>query len=121
MGNGPFKVQSMEQGKKIVFVPNEKYWRGKPKLDRIELIYNTDSTVIFEAYKKDELDMNANVVSEDLSTIMADAELKGEFLRFPAAITIGFAFNMSRKPFTDINVRRRSRPRLTETVTSATC
>jgi oligopeptide transport system substrate-binding protein len=106
VGNGPFIIKSIEQGKKIVFVPNDKYWRGKPKLDRIEMIYNTDSTVIFEAYKKDELDMNANVVSEDLSTIMADAKLKGEFLRFPAAITIGFASNQSKAPFNDVNVRR---------------
>ncbi len=106
VGNGPFKVKSIDQGKKVVFVPNDKYWRGKPKLDRLELIYNTDSTVIFEAYKKSELDINANVQSEDLSTIMGDPILKGEFLRFPAAITTGFAFNQSKKPFNDVLVRR---------------
>jgi oligopeptide transport system substrate-binding protein len=106
VGNGPFKVQSMEQGKKIVFVPNDKYWRGRPKLDRIELIYNVDNAVILEAYKKNELDMNANVVAEDFPTITADATLKGEFLRFPAAITNGYAFNMQRKPFDNVAVRR---------------
>lgn len=106
VGNGPFKVQSMDQGKKIVFVPNDKYWRGKPKLDRIELIYNVDSTVIFEAYKKDELDMDANVAPEDVNTINSDAKLKGEFLRFPAAITTGFAFNLTKKPFDNVNVRK---------------
>ena len=106
VGNGPFIVKTIDQGKKIVFVPNDKYWRGKPKLDRIELIYNTDTTVIFEAYKKSELDMNANVVAEDLSTITGDPTLKGEFLRFPAAITFGFAFNMSKKPFDNVLVRR---------------
>jgi len=105
VGNGPFIVQSMEQGKKVVFVPNDKYWRGKPKLARLELIYNTDSTVIFEAYKKDELDIDANVAPEDLSSINADAKLKAEFLRFPAAITTAIAFNNSRKPFTDKAVR----------------
>lgn len=106
IGNGPFIVKSMEQGKKIVFVPNDKYWRGKPKLDRIELIYNVDTTVILEAYKKDELDMNANVASEDLGVITADPKLKAEFVRFPAAVTIGFAFNVTKKPFDNIAVRR---------------
>ena len=106
VGNGPFVIKSIEQGKKIVFVANDKYWRGKPKLDRIELIYNTDSTVILEAYKKDELDINANVVSEDLASIQADAKLKGEFLRFPAAITRGFASNQSKPPFNNVAVRR---------------
>ena len=106
VGNGPFKIQSMEQGKKIVFVPNDKYWRGKPKLDRIEMIYNVDTTVILEAYKKDELDMNANVASEDLGVIMGDPKTAAEFVRFPAAVTIGFAFNMSKKPFDNVAVRR---------------
>jgi oligopeptide transport system substrate-binding protein len=105
-GNGPFKIQSIDQGKKIVFVPNANYWRGKPKLDRIELIYNVDNTVILEAYKKDELDINANVAPEDVAAITADAKLKAEFLRFPAAITTMISFNNSRKPFTDINVRK---------------
>ena len=105
-GNGPFKIQAIEQSKKIVFVPNENYWRGKPKLDRIELIYNPDSTIMFEAYKKDEVDIDANVAPEDLATIMADAKLKAEFLRYPAAVTTMISFNNSRKPFDDINVRK---------------
>jgi oligopeptide transport system substrate-binding protein len=105
-GNGPFRIQAMDQSKKITFVPNPDYWRGKPKLDRIEMIYNPDSTVMFEAYKKSEVDMDANVAPESIATIMADATLKSEFLRFPAAITTMIAFNNSRKPFNDINVRK---------------
>jgi oligopeptide transport system substrate-binding protein len=105
VGNGPFVVKSMDQGKKIVFVPNDKYWRGKAKLDRIELIYNSDQTATFEAYKKGEVDMDANVAPEDLTSINADTQLKAEFLRFPAAITTAIAFNNSRKPFDDKNVR----------------
>ncbi len=106
VGNGPFVVKSIEQGKKVVFVANDKYWRGKPKLDRIELIYNVDAAVILEAYKKDELDINANVAPEDVSTITGDAKLKPEFLRFPAAITTGFAFNNTKKPFDNVAARR---------------
>jgi oligopeptide transport system substrate-binding protein len=105
-GNGPFKIATIEQSKKITFVPNPTYWRGKPILDRIELIYNVDNTIILEAYKKSELDINANVAPEDVAGIMADATLKSEFLRFPAAITTMISFNNSRKPFDDINVRK---------------
>jgi oligopeptide transport system substrate-binding protein len=106
VGNGPFKVQSMDQGKKVVFVPNDKYWRGKPKLDRIELIYNTDQTATFEAFKKGEVDMYTNVAAENFGAINADPALKAQLVRVPAAVTIGFAFNMQRKPFDDINVRK---------------
>jgi len=105
-GNGPFKIKSIEQGKKIVYVPNENYWRGKPKLDRIEVIYNPDSAVILEAYKKGELEMDANVFPEQVPQILADAALKAEYIRFPAAITQAILFNNSRKPFDDVNVRR---------------
>jgi oligopeptide transport system substrate-binding protein len=105
-GNGPFKIQSMDQGKKIVFVPNENYWRGKPKLDRIELIYNPDNAVILEAYKKGELDMDANLAAEQIPQVLADATLKAEYLRFPAAVTMAILFNNQRKPFDDINVRK---------------
>ncbi len=105
-GNGPFKVKSIDQGKRIVYVPNPDYWRGKPKLDRIEVIYNVDNAVIFEAYKKNELDMNAYVQPEDVPVITADAVMKGEFLRYAAANTTGFAFNLTKKPFDDVNVRK---------------
>lgn len=106
IGNGPFKIQTFEEGKKIVYVPNENYWRGKPKLDRIEAIYNTDNAVIFEAYKNGELDINANIAPEQFSAIDADPVLKDAFLRYPAAITTAIAFNNTRKPFDDINVRK---------------
>ena len=106
VGNGPFKVQSMDQGKKIVFVPNDKYWRGKAKLDRIELIYNNDQTATFEAFKKGEVDMYTNVAPENLGTITSDPALKTQLVRFPAAVTGGVAFNIQRKPFDDINVRK---------------
>jgi oligopeptide transport system substrate-binding protein len=105
-GNGPFKIQSIEQGKKIVFVPNADYWRGKPKLDRIELIYNPDNAVIFQAYGKDELDIDANMIPEEIAVVQADAKLKADYLRLPAAITTGFAFNNTTKPFSDVNARK---------------
>src|SRR5206468_12458048 len=50
-GNGPFKIKTIEEGKRVVFVPNENYWNGKAKVDRIEFIYITDSAQAFDAYK----------------------------------------------------------------------
>ena len=105
-GNGPFKIKSIDLGKKIVFVANENYWRGRPKLDRIEMIYNTDSTIILDAYKKGAVDMDANVAPEDLNTINSDTTLRSDLLRYPAAVTTGLAFNESKKPFNDVHVRK---------------
>lgn len=104
-GNGPFMIQAIEPGKKIVLVSNPNYWRGKPKLDRIELIFYPSTKEILEAYKKGEVDIDASIGPDDLAEIDADATLKSEFLRYPAAITWAIGFNTARKPFDDKNVR----------------
>jgi len=100
--NGPFTIQSIEEGKRIVYVPNPNYWRGKTKLDRIETTYITDEVQRFEAYKKGEFD-EVDVTSATLSSV--DATLQPQMVRFPTASTTMIAFNNSRKPFDDKNVR----------------
>ena len=37
IGTGPFKVSEWQGGDHITFVPNEFYWRGKPKLDGVSI------------------------------------------------------------------------------------
>lgn len=37
IGSGPWKVQDWKGGDVITLVPNENYWRGKPKLDGINI------------------------------------------------------------------------------------
>ena len=104
-GNGAFKIKSIEAGKKIVLVANENYWRGKPKLDRLELIYDPDRAALLAAYKKGDLDLLAAVAPEDLAQVDADATLKNDLTRLPIALTHAFALNSARKPFDDRNVR----------------
>lgn len=102
--NGPFKVKTMEEGKRIVYEANANYWRGKPKLDRIEVTYINDEIQRFEAYKKGEFDQ-IDVASSFLEQVNADATLKSQMVRYAAAITTNLAMNNARKPFDDKNVR----------------
>ncbi len=102
--NGPYKIKSIEEGKRIVYEANPNYWRGKPKIDRVEATYITDEVQRFEAYKKGEFD-EVDVTSETLGQVNNDPKLKAEFVRYPAAITTNLAFNNARKPFDDKNVR----------------
>ncbi len=101
---GPYKIRSIEEGKRVVYEANANYWRGKPKIDRIEATYITDETQRFEAYKKGEFD-EIDVAPSFIDAVNADAKLKAEFVRYPAAITIAIAFNNAIKPFDDKNVR----------------
>lgn len=105
VGNGPFNIQTIDQNNKIVLVANPNYWRGKPKLDRIEFIYNTDNALILEAYRKGELDINAYLAPELLNAVAQDANLNGDFVRYPQASTLAIAFNNTRRPFDDKFVR----------------
>lgn len=104
IGNGPFKITVIDEGKKIVAEANENYWEGRPKLDRIEVTYNADGQVLFEAYKNGELDM-ISVAPEWLQEIDSTPALKDGLQRYAAAWTTALAFNNSRKPFDDKNVR----------------
>ena len=47
VGTGPFKVERYERGSQITFVANPLYWRGPPKLRRIEYrIVESDATML---------------------------------------------------------------------------
>jgi len=57
VGIGPFKYEAWNRGDSVVMVPNENYFRGRPKLSRI--IYKTiqDRNTVLEELRSHELDM----------------------------------------------------------------
>ncbi len=103
--NGAFTIKSIEEGKRIVYTANANYWRGKPKLDRVEATYITDEVQRFEAYKKGEFD-EVDVTPATLAQVEGDPKLKAEMSRYTAAITTNLAFNNARKPFDNKEVRK---------------
>lgn len=48
IGFGPFKVESIVPGESVVFVKNDDYWRGAPKLDKVVLKVIPPTTVVQE-------------------------------------------------------------------------
>lgn len=104
-GNGPFKIQSIVQGKNIVLTANDHYWRGRPKLDRIEFVYFADVPAMLAAYKAGAIDLASTASAAGLAAIDQDATLSAEAVRAPAAISYALAFNSARKPFDNKNVR----------------
>lgn len=101
---GPFNIKSIEDGKRITYEANPTYWRGRPKLDRIETTYVADDLQRLEAYKKGEFD-EIDITTTTLAQAQSDPVLSQELVRYPAARTIILAFNNARKPFDDKNVR----------------
>jgi oligopeptide transport system substrate-binding protein len=103
VGNGPFKLVSMEQGSSMYYEPNPYYWRGVVKFN-LQMRYITDSAVSFEAYKNDEFDI-VPLAAEDLQTVQADAVLKDQANIYPGSCTYSFFFPPFKEPFTDPKVR----------------
>lgn len=104
-GNGPFRFDSIEQGKRIVLVANPNYWRGKQKLERVELEYNSDNAILLEAYRRNELDLIASVSTDQIASLTLDSTLSQDLTRYPSAWILAFGFNQARAPFDDIYVR----------------
>lgn len=116
-GNGPFKFATISgtesisettdviPTEKITFVANPNYWQGKPKLDRIEITYNPDNEAVLKAFEDGQIDIDASVAAEQVPGIISNTNVVSDFLHYPAAETVALAFNNTRKPFDDRNVR----------------
>jgi oligopeptide transport system substrate-binding protein len=104
VGNGPFIMTNLEQGVNIHFVPNDSYWGGAPTYD-LDYAFIQDTAVAFEAYKNNELDINA-LSAEDLGTVQADPVLSKEAHIYPGSCTFAMMFHQQKAPFDDPEVRK---------------
>jgi peptide/nickel transport system substrate-binding protein len=63
IGTGPFKFVKWDRGRGMDFVANEHYFRGRPKLDRIEFRILPDDNTIFASVQSHETDMPVSVAT----------------------------------------------------------
>ncbi len=103
-GNGAFVITEIQESV-VKLVPNPNYWGAKPKLDRIEFYFISDTAAALDAYRKGNLDA-LRLDSDDFPTALADATLAKELVRVPAARVSYLGFNVKRAPFNDKNVRK---------------
>lgn len=111
VGNGPFQIASIgnatDTPSRMIFTANERYWGGRPKLDRIEYVMANEARTGAEriaAYRRGELDM-IWLGYDELIAIEVDPELSRQFMQVPVAATIHLAFNPHVAPFDDLKVR----------------
>jgi peptide/nickel transport system substrate-binding protein len=57
VGTGPFRFVRWDRGRRITLAANERYFRGRPKLDRVELSILPDMNTIVTALRTHEIDM----------------------------------------------------------------
>lgn len=114
LGSGPYKIKSVEVGKRITYERVADYWardllpnKGHHNFD--EIIYDVyrDDTVALESFKKGDLSLRREWNAGNWhSNYKLPKITKEEIPHGRAEKVRGFIFNTRRAPFDDINVRR---------------
>ncbi len=57
VGSGPFVLESYQANESIAFKANPNFWRGAPKVDKLQYVYYTNSDAQVQALKAGDVDM----------------------------------------------------------------
>jgi peptide/nickel transport system substrate-binding protein len=103
VGTGPFIVDRWQRGQKIVFRANPRYWRGRPKLDRIEYAPIPDENTILTQLQAHEVDLAFNAPSAQFASLQ---RLTGVHLYLtPFTGYSEMALNLRNPILSDVRVR----------------
>jgi oligopeptide transport system substrate-binding protein len=105
IGNGPFKVTSIEEDQEWKFAANDNYWQGRPKLDGIDYVYVEDAAVALEAYRSGDLDV-VNLEPPQIPEVQGDSALAPQLVTYPLASVYDAEMNLKLEPFNDPKVRQ---------------
>lgn len=99
---GPYKVDSFSDSQ-VTFVPNEKWWGNKPKLDKIVYKQMAD-TASLNAFQNGEIDAVEASTKDDIKAIRSvkDAQLRIGY----STKTRVLEYNGKSKPLDDLQVRK---------------
>jgi peptide/nickel transport system substrate-binding protein len=103
VGDGPYRFESWERGERLVYAANPAYWRGAPRVARLDVRVIPDPGANFTALESGALDWNL------VSPAQQQAILHRPGLAFrsvPLALIAGVAFNTTHPPLDDVRVRR---------------
>jgi len=119
IGSGPYKVGAVVPGRSIEFVRNKEWWgrdlpvnKGRYNFDRITFDYYRDREVSLEAFFAGEYDFRQEFTAKLWATAYDAPAIKdGRIVKKEIAngLPVGmqaFAFNLRRKKFQDIAVRK---------------
>lgn len=104
VGTGPYAFKSFTKGDKAVFEKYDDYWGKKPYYDTVEFKIIPEGNSREAALRSGEADLIMNPPVTDLEALENDPKI--EVLKAPSDRGIFVAFNNSKPPFNDVNVRR---------------
>ncbi|MBX3072622.1 peptide ABC transporter substrate-binding protein [Candidatus Obscuribacterales bacterium] len=102
--NGPFKLAKWQHDYKIELEPNEKFFEGRPKLNKVKMFMVSEQSTAFALFENDELDYvdNRSFSTHDVDRYRNDPG----YIRVPLLQGTYLGFNVLKKPFDNKHVRR---------------
>lgn len=104
-GTGPFKLRSFQQNSGLEMERFDGYWKQRPHLDGIRVIFLKDVVTwqaAFAAGKIDYITLDDKVQVEQVTRSIPGATV----LKYYISSTASVVFNTDRKPFNDVRARR---------------
>ena len=118
LGSGPYRIESFEPGRSIVYRRDPDYWghdlpinRGRWNFERVRYDYYRDQTVAIEAFKAGEFDLRSENAAKEWATAYTGPQFEaGLAVREEIAHELptgmaGFVYNTRRPMFRDRRVR----------------
>lgn len=104
IGSGPYVVERWNRGSSIVLRANPTYFLGKPAIDRIDIDFVPDQTVLGLQIRTHEIDFSPQLDATDAAQL---EHAPGFSFADPATYSDEeLIFNLRRAPFDDVRVRR---------------
>lgn len=108
IGTGPYKIKSHSK-EQVEFVANDDYWRGKPKIDNLTVVYIPDPQTTILALESGEVDLigadGYGIPYSEIKRLQENKDFK--VIENPDSSSLEWvAFNMYKAPLNDKKVRQ---------------
>ena len=101
--DGPFKLTQWSHNEKMTFVKNPTYWdKNAVKLTKITYLMVTDESTALSMFQSGQMDVGSTVPLAELPKLVASGDAK----ILPYLGTYFSVFNVNKKPFNDVRVRK---------------
>ena len=104
VGDGPFTFVAWQRGDRVRYAANPIYWRGAPKIARIDVRIVPDPGTNLTQLQAGDLDFNLIAPSQQDALVRSNAKLAYAYAS--TALIAGIALNVSHPPLDDARVRR---------------
>jgi peptide/nickel transport system substrate-binding protein len=104
IGNGPFVLKEWRANDRVVLEANDRYFGGRPKLDRVVFRIVPDETVLLTSLLTGEIDILPYIAPNHVGMVTGKSDL--HLLKYPDRGYSFLAFNLRRPVFQDRRVRQ---------------